>query len=183
MNMKIRELAAWFGALRLGWSGRIGLALSALSLVGYFVLIEPGSQRLDELQRQAEILRLQGAGKNKPERVRTADEQLVEFYRFFPDDKAFVDWLTQVAAIAQASGLSLDQGEYEAEPEMGGKLVRYQVTLPLHGDYRQIRRFLGDLSEEMPALALEQVQFERPKIGDTMVNARIRLAIFMQAST
>ena len=53
------------------------------------------------------------------------------------------------------------------------------MTLPLKGEYPQIRRFLAALPAELPIVALENVQFERQKVADPNVEARIRLVLFL----
>ena len=81
--------------------------------------------------------------------------------------------------IAERDGLALEQADYKAERGPTGKLVRFQMNLPLRGEYQTIRRFLSDLRAEIPIVSLEQVQFERQKIGDTLVDAKVRLVIFL----
>lgn len=184
--MNIPRIASWPSAsVRLGWPGKLALMVSAAGAAGYFALIEPESARLHALERQAESFRLQAAGGKGAGRtgLASAEAQLAEFYRLFPGEAGFVDWMTKVSAIAQEGGLSLDQGEYEVEPEVVGRLARYQVTLPLRGDYLRIRHFLGALAKAAPMTALEQVRFERRKIGDTVVDARVRLVLYMVAGS
>ena len=60
-----------------------------------------------------------------------------------------------------------------------GKLTRFQMSLPLSGEYPKIRSFLSDLRAEIPIVSLEQVQFERQKVGDQQVEAKVRLVIFL----
>jgi hypothetical protein len=55
--------------------------------------------------------------------------------------------------------------------------------LPVTGEYRQIRAFLTELSAEIPALALENVQFSRQNVSDAAVEARIRLALYLEQSS
>jgi len=68
-------------------------------------------------------------------------------------------------------------------PDKVGKLVRYQMTLPVKGEYPQIRKFLTDLPGALPAVALENVQFERQKIADPNVEAKIRLVLYMERAS
>lgn len=180
--MTARDITTWIATVRLGWQGRLGLGLLVLAAAAYFLAVAPAAERLDELEHSAHA-QASRAGSPALGGARPADEQLVEFYRFFPGDKEFVDWLGKVALIANEDGLAIDQAEYTVVEDVGGRLARYQVTLPIRGDYRQIRRFLSTLGSEVPIVALEQVQFDRQKVGDTVVNARIRLAIFMAVTT
>jgi Tfp pilus assembly protein PilO len=85
----------------------------------------------------------------------------------------------RIAAIAERDGLVLQQAEYKAERDKSGKLTRFQMSLPLKGEYQAIRRFLADLSAELQIVSLEQVQFERQKVGDSQVNAKVKLTIYL----
>jgi len=57
------------------------------------------------------------------------------------------------------------------------------MSLPLKGEYQAMRRFLSDLRAEIPIVSLEQVQFERQKVGDPLVDAKVRLVIFLGKSS
>ena len=57
--------------------------------------------------------------------------------------------------------------------------MRFQMVLPVKGEYRQIRRFLAALPAEIPIIALEDVQFSRQNVGDSTVEARIRMALYL----
>ena len=54
------------------------------------------------------------------------------------------------------------------------------MTLPVRGEYRQIRQFLASTGAKVPIASLEQVQFERQKVGDPLVDARIRLVLYLE---
>jgi hypothetical protein len=81
--------------------------------------------------------------------------------------------------VAESHGLSLDQGEYSAVPDKTAKLVCFQITLPVKGEYLKIRKFLAALPTELPIIALENVQFQRQKIADPVVEAKIRLVLYL----
>ena len=85
--------------------------------------------------------------------------------------------------LAERNGLSLNQGEYKATRDKVGRLVRLQMTLPVKGEYSQIRRFLSALPAETPIIALENVQFARQNIADSTVEARIRLALYLEQAS
>ena len=118
-------------------------------------------------------------GPASSDKARPLDEQLAAFYRIFPSEHDATDWIGKIAAIAQRDGLALQQAEYKAERDKTGKLTRFQMSLPLKGEYQTIRRFLSDLRAEIPIVSLEQVQFERQKVGDPLVDAKVRLVIFL----
>jgi Tfp pilus assembly protein PilO len=143
--------------------------------------VQPAQQRLDALRDstvslQARIAQVQTSNDS----VRPVDEQLDAFYQIFPSEHEVTDWIGKIAAIAQRDGLGLQQAEYKAERDKTGKLTRVQMNLPLRGEYQTLRRFLSDVHAEIPFVSLEQVQFERQKVGDPLLDAKLRLVIFLE---
>jgi Tfp pilus assembly protein PilO len=166
---------------RLGRPGIVAVGVLAMCPAFYFSAVIPAQERLAAAHAKALSLQerathsatAQGRG------PQTAAEQLAEFYRVFPGEKSSPQWLEKLAALAESHGLSLDQGEYAPAPDKLDKLVRYQITLPLKGEYLQIRKFLSDLPVELPVVALESIQFQRQKIADPVVEARVRLVLYL----
>jgi Tfp pilus assembly protein PilO len=170
---------------QLGWPGAVGTALLAAALALYFSTVQPAQQSLDtaRLNASSQQERIARAGRALNDAERPLDEQLAEFYRIFPSEQDSADWVGKIASIAERDGLSLLQADYKVERDKAGKLTRFQMSLPLRGEYQTIRRFLSDLRADVPIVSLEQVQFERQKVGDPLVNAKIRLVIFLGRSS
>lgn len=172
-------LRRWLGVL--GWPGMLAAGVLAICPAFYFSAIQPAQERLEaaqhsvvSLRQQLELSRQLPGGK-----AHTPAEQLAEFYRLFPHERSSPEWLEKLVAVAESNGISLNEGEYKASNDKTGRLVRFQITLPLKGEYPQMRRFLAALPAELPVMALENVQFERSKVADPKVEARIRLVLFL----
>ena len=165
----------------LGWPGAIGGAGLGLCMALYFSAVQPAQQRLDAARLSASSLheRIARAGQALHDSARPLDEQLAGFYQGFPSEHEATEWVGKIAAIAQRDGLILQQAEYKVDRDKIGKLTRFQMSLPLTGEYPKIRSFLSDLRAEIPIVSLEQVQFERQKVGDQQVEAKVRLVIFL----
>lgn len=170
---------------RLGLPGMLGIGVWVMAATFHLSAVLPAQQRLDEVRASAASLqqRIAQAGRQLNANERTPAEQLAEFYRVFPDEASSPDWIGRIEAIAQDSGLSLDQGEYKPTRDTVGRLTRLQMTLPVRGEYRQIRRFLSGTGAAVPIVSLEQVQFERQKIGDPLVDAKIKLVLYLGRAT
>lgn len=168
-----------------GWPGMLALAVLAVLPAFYLSAIRPLQAHLDEVRHSvARQLRDEAhAGKENNGGKRSTNEQLVEYYRFFPPARSAPQWMEKLVALAESRGLRLDQAEYQATPDKVGKLVRFQMTLPLKGQYPQIRRFLAALPGEIPVMALEKVQFERQNITDPEVEASLRLVLYLGRSS
>lgn len=184
MNVRLRfPMRRWTS--QLGRPGAVGAGMLAMGVAFYFSAVQPAQLQLDAARLSATSLheRIARAGQALNDGARPLDEQLAAFYRIFPSEHDATDWVGKIAAIAQRDGLSLQQADYKAERDKTGKLTRFQMDLPLKGEYQKVRRFLSDLRAEIPIVSLEQVQFERQKVGDPLVDAKIRLVIFLGKSS
>jgi Tfp pilus assembly protein PilO len=159
-------------------------AAALLATLGafYFSAIRPAEARLEAARESTASLyeRIRQAGPSLKDSRRPPAEQLVEFYRLLPREQDLPERLEKIFAAAQAQGLSLDQGEYKTVREPGSRMMHYQITLPLKGAYPQVRKFLAELPREVPTVALKHIQFERQKVADPVVEAQIKLVLFLE---
>ncbi|NNU42339.1 hypothetical protein [Ramlibacter montanisoli] len=86
-------------------------------------------------------------------------------------------------AAARDSGLQLSRGEYAVVTDRQTGLVQYRITLPVRGAYTQVRAFVAAALKAVPALALDELTFERRSISETQVEARIRLTLYLRPAS
>jgi len=170
-----------------GWPGVVGAGMLAACSAFYVSTIEPARARLNETHESVisvqERVKLAANGLNPKGQDRsdlTPAEQLAEFYRIFPNEKNMLPWLQKVFDLAETHGIRLNQGEYKVTRDRVGKLVRFEMILPVRSEYPQIRKFLNSLRAEIPILSMEHLQFERQKVNDSEVEAKIRLALYLE---
>jgi len=165
-----------------GWPGILGAGVLVLCLAIYISVVQPAQVRLNEARENAISVqeRVKRAASGFSHGELTAADQLVEFYRIFPDEKNLLPWLEKVFALAQSQGIRLDQGEYKVTRDKVGRLVRFEMTLPVKSTYPQIRKYLDILHREIPIMAMEHLQFERQKVNDSEVEAKIKLALYVE---
>lgn len=165
----------------LGWPGMIGAGGLVMCVALYFSTVQPVQQRLDTARLSAISLhdRITRASQALNDNARPIDEQLATFYQIFPSERDSTEWVGKIAAIAKRNGLILQQVDYKTDRDKNGKLIRFQMSLPLTGEYQTIRKFLSELQAQIPIVSLEQVQFERQNVGSSLVNAKLRLVIFL----
>ncbi|MBI4293735.1 MAG: type 4a pilus biogenesis protein PilO [Betaproteobacteria bacterium] len=178
--MKRIHSAVVEGAASLGWPGVLGLGLLVLACGFYFSTLRSEQSRLDDLRLQIEKAREQRAapaGENAA--PATPSDKLAAFYGFFPKPTDLPDLLQKVFAAAKAQGLKLENGEYRVLRDNAGALNQFQLTLPVHGTYPQIRKFVDGAMAEVATLSLESIQFERQKVGDALVDARVKLVVYV----
>jgi hypothetical protein len=170
------------GIARIGWAGVAGLVLLLFGIGFSLTAIQ---------NERAQLARAEGRAASLHTRIREAarggitltgaEAQLADFYSFFGIRDTTI-WLDKIYAIAAKHNLTLDQGEYRVTPDKTGKLIRYEVTLPLKGSYVQLREFLDDVLTEVPVAALDDVGFKRESIGTTTLEARVKLTLFLGAA-
>ena len=166
------------GTASLGWPGVLGLGLLT-AVAGFYVsTLAPQQLRLEGLRQENMQLR-QRANTSTGAAPLAPAEKLAAFYGFFPPPKSLPDQLDKIFASAKGQSLVLEHGEYRALKDSVGGLMRYQLTLPLRGTYPQLRKFVDAALAEVPALSLDSVQFERRKIGDATVEAKLKLVVFL----
>jgi hypothetical protein len=170
---------------RLGRPGVIGVALLVSSLGLTVSTLLPSWQDLNRQRIKAaaaqEFKRTAAARAPAPDDSPAA--QLRAFYAMFPPHTNASESLSQMVAAARESKLQLSRGEYAIVTDRQTGLVRYRMTLPVRGEYTQIREFVAASLKAVPALALDEVIFERPSVSETQVQARVRLTLYLRLAS
>lgn len=163
---------------QLGLPGITGLGLLAFCAMFYVASEIPLRKEVQALQHEA--VALQTRSRPTLEQVRQQpNRQLEAFYESFPSVKAAPDSLRQLHQTALEQGVTLEQGEYHLVRSGSEKLVRYDISLPVKADYMHLRKFLSRLLADMPHVTLDSVDFQRHKISDTMLDAQVKLTLFL----
>ncbi|MDB5935179.1 MAG: hypothetical protein JWQ01_2523 [Massilia sp.] len=147
----------------------------AMCAVWYLAAIAPERARLEQAVRHAAAQRPVA----QPGTPDMAASDLARFYARFPSQDAFPDALDQLLKTAAAHALTVQQGDYTVTRSPAGKLVRFEVMLPLRGSYPQVRAFLAALARDVPGMALENAQFERRDVGEPVLDVKLRLVLFL----
>jgi Tfp pilus assembly protein PilO len=178
-----RILRRWLRIL--GRPGVIAIGILVMCPSFYFSAIVPARERLEAAQRGALSLheQIRHVSESLGGARHTLPEQLAEFYRIFPEERTAPKWLGKLAILAMKNGLALNEGEYKVMRDDRVRLMRFQMVLPVKGEYRKIRRFLAALPAEIPVIALENVQFSRQNVGDPGVEAQITLTLYLEQTS
>jgi len=164
------------------WPGVLAIGVLTICSAFYFSAVRPTHERLDMARHSVMSLQKQIALTSKAHNgnAHTPAEQLAEFYQKFPPERGSSQWLEKLMALAESRGIHLNEGEYKATSDKVGRIVRFQMTLPVKGEYPQIRKFLAALPNELPIVALKSVQFERQKVADPGVEAKLKLVLYLE---
>lgn len=168
---------------RMGWPGAASLGLLLMALVILVVGILPMQQELSGLRQQL-AQKPKHAVKKAP--VISSDELLTKDLALFEQRFLTIDHLSAqldvLFKLSEKHGLAVDKGQYALAERAAGALRRFEVTLPVSGNYQQVRALVLEALEKIPAAALLDMNLEREKITDGRVKANLRFVLFVRKS-
>ena len=165
--------------INLRWPGLVGLGLLLLAAVLGVVGIHSTRQRLHELTQETTSLSSRLGNRGAVSVPITGRSQLSNFYAFFPLTQNVPELLGRINHAALQHALVLQKGEYKLSREAEFRLARYQVTLPVSGDYAKVRGFVNDVLEAVPSAALEELTLKREAIDLPELESRVRFTLFL----
>jgi hypothetical protein len=163
----------------ISWPGMAGIVLGILCVLLHVQVVLPWQGQLAEIKRQTDELRGKVAARRTEAVATDPAGQLAEFYAYFPNGDAMADTLDRVYAAAAQENILLEQGEYRLASETAGRLMRYDIVLPVKGPYPKLRRFIARALRENPSLALESVSFGRQSVIAIGVEAQVRMTLYL----
>ncbi|MFL6572419.1 MAG: GspMb/PilO family protein [Burkholderiales bacterium] len=178
MNRKLDLLKQ--GLLRvphdLGVPGIASAALLAAAALFHFGVVKPLQARdAEAAQRVA-----RQAPRAQPGEPASSADKLAAVYQHLSKDESPTDWLAKLSAIGSATGLELKSAAYKQQAD--GRIVHYEIVLPISGSYAQIRDFLARARAEVPAMSVDQLTLRREKRTDATLRAELRLTLHMVKS-
>lgn len=179
-------------ARKLGTWGLIGLGLIIGGLFFYTtnipqidVLTEETITRKQELENKIAENKLE-VENNKPQQ---SIEDISRFYNIFPPPDTLPQALANIHKIANQQKLALNNGDYKfnkvKEKNVSGanKLTKYEIVYPIKGKYLQISAFINDVLQQIPSLALIDMQLRRENSINPNIDARLVFVIFVRSET
>jgi hypothetical protein len=160
---------------RLGNSGVTGLGVALVSAIFVATAIIPQYRQLGELRRELALTQ------QRPVADATPQQRLSQFVQNLPARGELPKVVGQIFAIAAAAKVSLDKGRYELAPLKSGHLARYRMSFPIKGTYTSIRQFLDATLNALPAVSIEGLRIERKIVSDALVDADVRLNVFVRS--
>ncbi|MNM68631.1 Pilus assembly protein, PilO [compost metagenome] len=114
--------------------------------------------------------------------VKPEQQALDSLRQQLPGQPQASELIERLYQLASAEKISLARGEYALGIDPKTQLARYQIVLPVRGSYPQIRGFLKGLLGQLPTLVLEDLELQRKRIGDSELNARLRMTLYLSRS-
>jgi hypothetical protein len=108
-----------------------------------------------------------------------AVDTLAQFYAALGPRRYAEQQVGTLFALAAKNGLVLSQGEYKSAWDRNARVHTYQVNLPVKGSYAAIWQFALSALRTIPFASLDDISFRRDSIGDPVVEARLRLTLYL----
>ena len=173
------ELTSW--GRQLTWPWLAALVLLAACIGFYLSVVVPASHTLTDLKQSLAAMQHDEAHLKDDSQnvVRTSPAgQLEAFYQKFPAESTVPDTLEKMIKLAQKKGLNPKQAAYRMVRNNPGELLSYHIALPIKGVYPSVMTYAFELLATIPNLSLDNVSFQRPKIGDNEIEATLKMTLY-----
>jgi hypothetical protein len=161
----------------LGAAGLAALALFTGAAVFHLAVLEPLELRHEALKDRV----ARQAPRAQPGQPGSAADKVSAVYEFLKRGEQPTDWLAKLHAIGAATGVQLKSASYRTQ-QSEGRIVRYEIVLPLAGSYAQIRDFLQRSGAEIPVMSIDQLTLKRENRNQPALQAELRLTLHMVKS-
>jgi len=152
------------------------LTLAAVGVATWLVAIEKPA-----VETQLTAAQAVAAGKPVSPQLLAGDEDGARWQAFrgvLPPRAASAEAVQRLVALT-GQALAWRQAEFLHSDDAALGLTRLQISVPVTGSYPALRQALVRALQDMPALAVDQVLFQRQSSGDTELQARVRFSIWM----
>lgn len=171
-------------AARLGNMGKIGAGLLVVAGIFFIGAVQPEKNTLAALKERAETLKMQLQSEKSgdipaAERILTNDQALQAFYEFFPRFDSSPFWVRELVRVAQKNGVEINSSDFRLTFERDWRLSRYEIILPVRGRYSQIRAFMADALETVPAMAITGFAIKRDNVQSTQLEVRFEMSLYL----
>ncbi|MFV3406921.1 type 4a pilus biogenesis protein PilO [Pseudomonas sp. NY15463] len=183
--MRVPSLILYETLARLGRVGLSAVLMALLALVLTLAWVLPQWQAVRELRASEADASVQVKRLERGElKVQAKPEQQVldDLRQQLPGQPEASALIERLYHLASAERISLARGEYALGVDPKTQLARYQIVLPVRGSYPQIRGFLNALLSQLPTVVLEDLELQRPRIGERELTGRVRMTLYLSRS-
>jgi Tfp pilus assembly protein PilO len=163
---------------QLCWQGMSGLVLLALTGALHLLALQPLEQETAFMHSKLDATHSKANAQARTFDSGDRQQELGVFFDSLPDEEDVTDVLASISAAAEASKVELKQAEYRIGEKSMPRL-EYGLYFPVQGGYANIRHFVFRVLADHPAMALDQISFQRDKVNDSALKAEIRFTLFL----
>ena len=159
---------------RIGVAGVAAIGLLAAALFFSNFMVKPLEQKNLSL---TEAATRQGRKADSAQ----SGEKVAAVYEYLRKEEDTTDWLAKLHGIGSATGIQMRTASYRTQPTEG-RIVRYEIVLPVTGSYGQIRDFLKRAALEIPVMSIDQVTLKKEEKKGGSLHAEMRLTLHLVKS-
>lgn len=135
------------------------VTLFAANIIVFFAIVRPGGKDIETLRMEYFSLRKAVTGaseelKNKENallQITAAAEDMDAFVAELPLQRDMTSIITEIRGLAKKAGLDISAAKYTRTGFKDDDIVAYDISFPINGTYRQVRKFIYSL-EKLPYL-------------------------------
>jgi Tfp pilus assembly protein PilN len=157
---------------RIGMAGVAAIGLLAAALFFSNFMVRPLEERSALLKQSASA---------KAQSAAPSGAKVAAVYAYLQKEEDTTDWLAKLHGIGTATGVQIRAASYGTKPAEG-RIVRYEIVLPVAGSYAQIRDFLKRAQAEIPVMSIDQVTLKKDEKKGGAIHAEMRLTLHMVKS-
>lgn len=171
--------------------GAVLAAVAGLNLILYLTLNLPRMHRESVAEGQvsnltqnlSEVSRRVALMKDLEDRFETENGKVDAFYDDLlgSKDTRMVRIQREVRSIAASFGMDPEAINYQPEILDKVGLVRFQINVPLVGDYRNLRQFMSKIERSENFLIIDGVALGGSKDGGALLDLNIQLSTYFNA--
>lgn len=173
---------------------RVGLILGAIAILNlafYLVLnlprmhqesredarVSSADQALSQLSRRVNLM------KGLEERFESEKAKVDRFYDEFLGNKEtrMIQIQREIRSIATSFNMDPESINYQPELVENAGVVRFQIDVPLVGDYRNLRQFINRIEKSEYFLIIDGVSLGDSQGGGALLDLSISLVTYFQA--
>jgi len=88
----------------------------------------------------------------------------------------------RIYKLATQQRVEIAKADFRSDAD-GESLERVQMVIPAKAAYPQLRRFLEAVLRDLPNASLDRLSFKRNQVGDTEIESRVYLSLWLRASS
>jgi Tfp pilus assembly protein PilO len=166
---------------QLGWQGSAGLFLLALTVAFQMLALNPLEQETAYIHQKVDTARSKSTRPDLNFSSIDHQKELGNLFDSLPGEENVTDILAMIYSVAEASKIEIKQAEYQLD-DKSKQSMEYRIVFPVQGEYANIRFFVFRVLSDHPAIALDQINFKRDKVNDSLLKAEIKFSLFLKPS-
>lgn len=164
---------------KFGWMRLTGLATGGSAILFYVAIGVPAEYRLQSLEADAARALLNTGPREESGITGSPGVSMLSFYRSLPSEHAIPELLEKIFDAAFENNLVPERGEFRFMRAEQAGFARYQIVLPILGNYSNIRQFVNRVLQEIPSASLDDIVFSREDARDAEVEAKVHFTLHL----